>query len=137
MLPLHILSFGFVIGVSAIADKDALSWMLGSRETLEEGRLRQYHRMIWVGLGALLITGALLLFPARLYLLGDILFDIKLLFVVILMVNALLIGRLAEHAVTVPFREVSARDKRALFASGAISLLSWGAAAGIAFLMFG
>jgi hypothetical protein len=137
MLPLHILSFGCVIGVSAIADKDALGWMRGTQPVLEAKRLRQYHLLIWIGLASVVVSGILLLYPARLYLLGDILFDIKLLFVAILFVNAVLIGRLVEYATTIPFREVSLRDKRALFMSGAISLMSWAAAAAIAFAMFG
>lgn len=137
MLPLHILSFGFVIGVSAIADKDALAWIRGTQRVLEAKRLRQYHLMIWIGLASVVVSGVLLLYPARLYLLGDILFDIKLLFVAILFVNAFLIGRLVEYATTIPFRDVALRDKRALFMSGAISLMSWAAAAAIAFVMFG
>lgn len=137
MLPLHILSFGFVLGVTAIADKDALGWVRGKHLVLDEKRLRQYHRMVWLGLIAVVITGGLLLYPSRLYLLSDLLFDIKLLFVAILFINAILIGKLADRASRVPFRHISTREKRALFLSGAVSAFSWISAAFIAFYMFG
>lgn len=137
MLTLHILSFGFVLGISAIADKDAFAWVRGVRDTLDRTTVRMYHRMIWVGLLMLIMTGLILFYPQRAYLLGNLLFDIKLLFVAILGLNALLIGRLMEHALDNSYAELGARDKRALFASGAVSVFAWACAAGIAFYMFG
>jgi hypothetical protein len=137
MLPFHLLSLGFVVGVSAIADKDALAWVRGARATLDRTTLRSYHAMMWIGLVALTVTGLWMLIPTQISLLSNLLFDIKLLFVAILYINAVLIGRLMDHAVTKPFRAVPAAEKRALVASGAISAVSWGCAAVIAFVMFG
>ena len=136
MTPLHIISFGFVLGVTVIADKEAFAWMRGIRATLDSKQLAFYHRLVWVGLASLIVTGTLLVYPSRLYVLSDVLFLIKLLFVGVLIVNAVLIGRLQDHAVTMPNKDVPASEKRALFLSGAISVISWLSAAGIALLLF-
>ncbi len=137
MLPLHIISFGFVLGVSALADKDAFSWMRGIQTTLDHKRLRTYHSLVWIGLIALIVSGFVMFYPMRASLLGDLLFDIKLVFVLILCVNALLIGRLTQVATLRPFASLSPRDRNALIASGAISVFGWACATAIAFYMFG
>lgn len=136
MLVLHILSFGFVLGVTAVADKDALAWFLGKKQVLERKNLYTYHLLIWLGLISLIASGTYLFWPMRLYLLGEFLFDIKLLFVGILLVNAILIGRLLNLALAKPFVELSGHEKRGLFVSGAISVFSWFAAAAIAMWIF-
>lgn len=136
MLVLHILSFGFVLGVTAIADKDAFAWLRGTKETLEKKTLLLYHTLIWIGLVSLIASGTYLFWPMRLFLLADLLFDIKMLFVGILVVNAILIGRLMNLALTKPFKALTAHEKMSLLTSGAISAFSWFCAAGIALLIF-
>ncbi len=136
MLVLHILSFGFVLGVTAIADKDAFQWIRGKVETLEATRMHQYHMLIWIGLITLIVSGIVLFYPMRLFLLQDLLFDVKLLFVGILVVNGILIGRLMHVALIKSFAELTGDESRALFVSGAISVMSWMCAAGIALLIF-
>ncbi len=137
MLPLHILSFGFVLGVTAIADKDALYWVRGKKVTLDPRTVHAYHVLIWTGLVALVVTGSILFYPMRAHLLGNLLFDIKLIFVAMLMLNAFLIRRVMDLALEHPFAALDNADKRALFASGVISVFSWTCAAAIAFYMFG
>ncbi len=136
MLVLHILSFGFVLGVTAIADKEAILWLRGKKYVLERKTLWTYHALIWLGLIVLIASGLYLFWPMRLFLLADFLFDIKLLFVGILVVNAILIGRLMNLALTKPFAALAGHEKRALFLSGAISVFSWFAAAAIAITIF-
>ena len=136
MLVLHILSFGFVLGVTAIADKEALMWLRGKKYTLEKKSLTTYHVLIWLGLITLIASGFYLFYPMRLFLLADLLFDVKLLFVGILVVNAIIIGRLMNLALTKPFQALTGSEKRALFLSGTISVFSWLAAAAIAILIF-
>ncbi|MBI5456622.1 hypothetical protein HY969_02680 [Candidatus Kaiserbacteria bacterium] len=144
MLVLHILSFGFVLGVTAIADKDAFAWLRGKKTTLEKKTLLTYHALIWLGLLALIwlgllaliVSGAYLFYPMRLFLLTNLWFDVKLLFVGILVVNAILIGRLMNLALTKPFAALTGHEKLSLMVSGAVSVFSWFAAATIAIWMF-
>lgn len=137
MLTFHILSFGFVLGVTALADKDAFAWLRGKVHTLERERMHRYHLFIWAGLLSLIGSGVFLLYPTRLYLLTEFLFLIKLLFVGILVTNGILIGRLMHVALLKPFAALTRHEKLSLLLSGAISAFSWGAAALIAFVLFG
>lgn len=136
MLVLHILSFGFVLGVTVIADKDAFAWILGKKQILDRKTVQNYHILIWLGLISLTASGFYLFYPMRTFLLRDLLFDVKLLFVAILFVNAILIGRLTDSALVKPFSALTHHEKMSLFASGAISMFSWFCAAGIAMMIF-
>lgn len=136
MLVAHLLSLGFVLGVMTLADKEAFSWIRGRKETLEPSTLRQYHLLVWLGLGALVFSGAYLLYPRWGELLSQPLFVIKLLFVAILFVNGFLIGRLQGHATARSWASLPLREKIELLASGAISLISWAAAAALGLYLF-
>ncbi len=136
MLTFHILSFGFVLGVTALADKDALQWFRGKKQTLDRTTLHQYHVLIWIGLLSLAVSGLYLFYPMRVFLLGSMLFDVKLLFVVILFVNAVLVGRLMNLALTKPYAELTVHEKTSLIVSGAVSAFSWFFAGSIAIWMF-
>lgn len=136
MLTLHILSLGFVLGVSALADKEALAWLRGEKYTLDRKMFRRYHAFIWTGLLFLTASGLYLFYPMRVFLLRDLLFDTKLLFVGILFVNAFLIGRLMDLALYKPFKALALNEKMSLLLSGVISVFSWFCAAGIALLIF-
>ncbi len=136
MLVLHILSFGFVLGVTAIADKEAIQWLRGKKSILDRKTLTTYHILIWLGLITLIASGFYLFYPMRLFLLANLLFDIKILFVGILVVNAILIGRLMNLALTKPFAALKSHEKISLILSGAISTFSWFCAAAIALWIF-
>lgn len=133
---LHIAAFGFVLGVSAISDKDAFAWMRGKKETLDAEKVRLYHRLVWLGLSILIVTGVILMYPMRVYLLSQLFFVMKLLFVGILIVNGILIGRLSHLATEKSFAALTSHEKMTLLTSGALSFLSWMCAAGLAILVF-
>ncbi len=136
MVVLHILSFGFVLGVTAIADKEAFAWVRGLKSHLDQKTMRGYHALIWIGLISLIVTGIFLVYPYKVYLLSDLLFDIKLFFVLILVINALLIGRLMDVSFQLPFRALSSHDKTSLVVSGAISVFCWAGALASALWLF-
>ncbi|MFZ2719729.1 MAG: hypothetical protein WAZ27_02545, partial [Minisyncoccia bacterium] len=94
------------------------------------------HRLIWLGLFSLIGSGLYLFWPMRLYLLANLLFDIKLLFVAILIVNAILIGRLMSIALTKSFEELTTHEKASLITSGTVSTFSWFCVAAIALWIF-
>lgn len=133
---LHIAAFGFVLGVTVVADKEAVAWIRGKKEVLDTERVHLYHSLVWVGLLILIVTGVILFYPMRVYLLSQLLFVMKLLFVGILTVNGILIGKLAHIATVKPFSSLTSREKMSLMVSGAISSLSWICALGLAILVF-
>ena len=136
MLTLHVLAFVFSFGVIWKADKEAFAWVRGKKEILNRRTLRLYHVLTWLGLLALIITGAVLSYPMYDYLLRQPLFIMKLLFVGILLVNAVLIGRLMKVTTTRPFASLSWDERFPLLTSGAISSLSWLGAFVLALALF-
>ncbi len=136
MLPFHILSFGFVIGVTALADKEAFDWVSGKKKILDKDMLGRYHSFVWLGLLLLIGTGVLLLYPLRDILLTNPVFLLKMLFVGVLVANGILIGRLQHAATAHPFSELRMGQKIELFASGVISTAGWLGAGVLAFFLF-
>lgn len=125
MTLVHVLSIGFVIAVITMADKEALAWMRGKKSVLDRRSLHNLHVMTWVGLLALIASGVTLFWDRKEYLLTQPLFIMKMLFVAVLVVNGILIGRLMNIALEKPFADLSPKKKVELFASGMISSLSW------------
>lgn len=133
---IHVAAVFFSFGVILLADKQALSWVRGTQVLLSPKRLHLYHRLMWLGLILLIATGATLFWPRAGYLLAQPLFIMKMLFVSILLVNAVLIGRLMPVAASRSFASLSRKEVLPLVASGAISMTAWVGAALVATIIF-
>lgn len=136
MLTLHILAALFSFGIVWKADKQALSWIRGTQPVLSVQRMRRYHILTWSGLLALVSSGAALSYPMLRYLLAEPVFIMKLLFVAVLLVNAVLIGRLIAIATTKTFASLSWNERLPLLVSGAVSSVSWLGALVLALILF-
>jgi len=110
-------------------------WIIGKRETLDEQTVRKLHRSTWIGLSGMIATGFLMFWPMREYLLGRPQFYTKMFFVLALIGNGFVIGRLQKVALTRPFTELTTREKAPLMISGAVSTLGWLGAATMAFFI--
>lgn len=137
MLALHVFSVIFSFVTILRADFQALSWLLGKQELLSEERLRRYHSMTWAGLVALTMTGSFLSYPMLGYLFHQPLFIMKLLFVAMLITNAILISRHLHLAASRPFASLSIDERLPLFASAGISFAGWFGALILALVLFG
>ena len=133
---IHVLTVFFSFGVILLADKQAFAWMRGKQMTLNANRLHLYHLLTWIGLGILIVTGGIMFWPRADYLLHQPLFIMKMLFVGMLVVNAVLIGRLMHVAVLRPFASLSKKELMPLMLSGAISMIGWMGAVLIAVTIF-
>lgn len=133
---LHLVSMCAAVVLIFLADKQAFGWVLGKKQTLEAASVHRLHVLTWVALLCLIGSGAFLLFTKDMYLLREPLFVIKLLFVGILVVNAVLIGRLIPIALTRTFASLTLKEKMPLITSGLISGGSWVAILVIAFVLF-
>ena len=85
----------------------------------------------------MIISGGVMAYPAREYLLTNIGFLIKIFFVGILFVNAIVIHFLSDLAIEKPFSALNNRERTFLFVSGALSTVSWLGAAITAMVIFG
>lgn len=137
LLTLRIGLMCFAVVILFLADKEALAWLSGRKETLSPRRLRVYHYLMWASLLSLIATGVYMALPRYTYLLGQPLFIIKMLFVAVLFVNAFLLGRLMSMAVSRAYKTLSFSEKLPLYFSGAVSFVSWVSVIAVAFYMFG
>jgi uncharacterized membrane protein len=136
IVPLHIASILFVLFFTVRADHMGLRWIMGKDSVLNPVKVERYHKMVWIGLGALIVTGITLFIPLRDYLLTNPRFFVKMWFVGMLVINGVAIGILSKVAVHKSFKELSQKTKIQLFATGAISTICWlGAILGGIFLI--
>jgi hypothetical protein len=134
-LPLHLLSLLYVAWNIFHADHMGFTWMRGKVKVLDEAKVHTYHIRSWIGLVLMIVTGFLLFWPMREFLLTRPQFYAKMAFVVTLVCNGFLIGNLQKKATTRTFASLSAEEKIPLFLSGAVSTLSWCGAAVMAFFL--
>jgi len=132
----HIISLIFSAFIIIIADHDAFLWFREKKQTLDSKKINRLHIVAWIGLVALIITGGFLFYPARNYLVHNVYFIIKMIFVAILVGNGFLIGKLSNIATQKPFSSLTKRERWPLFLSGTLSAMSWIGATITAFFIF-
>jgi hypothetical protein len=136
MLALHVLTVVFSLCVVFLADKEALFWILGRKTVLSVKTVAVYHWLTWAGLATLVLSGAYLALPQLSYLLSQPLFIMKLLFVAVLLLNAVLIGRFSHIATERAFSALTWHEMMPLLTSGAISFFGWTGAVILALALF-
>ncbi len=135
LLPLHLLSLLFVAWNILHADHMGFNWIRGKVQTLDASKVRKYHRGSWIGLSLMISTGLFLFYPLRELLVTRPQFYIKMAFVITLICNGFVIGKLQHIALEKPFASLSNSQKIPLFICGAVSTLSWLGAATMAFFL--
>ncbi|MEZ0209115.1 MAG: hypothetical protein ACAH17_02995 [Candidatus Paceibacterota bacterium] len=125
LLPLHLLTLTFVIFTVVQADHMGFAWIRGKIAVLKEDKVRTLHRNTWLGLCGMILTGFLMFWPMREYLLTRPQFFAKMAFVLTLIVNGFVIGHLQKVALTKSFKELSLKEKLPLMISGIVSTLGW------------
>lgn len=121
----------FLAAIIIYTDHQGLLYVLGKKERLSSSFLRISHRLIWIGLLAMISTGLLLAIPMWEYLKYELAFFVKMFFVVVLFVNAFSIGQLSQLASRYPYAELSSREKKKLLVAGVLSSTGWVVAASI------
>lgn len=135
VLPLHLLVLAYVAWTVYRADHMGFDWIRGKIRVLDEARVEKLHLHTWLGLTGMIVTGLLLFWPARDYLLARPQFYVKMVFVGALIINGLVIGNLQKVALRRSYAELSTREKLPLMISGAVSTLSWLGASALAFFL--
>jgi hypothetical protein len=135
VLGVHIITLFVVASIILIADYNAFQWFRGSVPALNRASVIRQHRYIWIGLCAMLITGATLFWFSRDVLLNRPAFFVKMAFVLILLVNGALIGRLMQIATVRSFASLTRNEKMLVIASGALSTIGWFGALTSAFFL--
>lgn len=137
MITLHLSFLAFSVAVILFADKQALSWMTGRQATLNAKTLHYTHLAMWVGLGGMIVTGAIMASSFLDSLIQQPYFILKMVFVGVLFVNGLAIGYLSPIASTKTFASLTLSEKIPLILSGSASFIGWIGAFVMAKLLFG
>jgi hypothetical protein len=137
MFATHIFAIIASLCVVALADEQAFAWVLGRKPILNARLITFYHVLTWAGLLVITVSGTMLALPQLSYLLTQPLFIMKMLFVLVLFLNAILIGRLSHVATARSFASITWSEAIPLFVSGALSSFSWAGALIVALILFG
>ena len=125
LLPLHIICIIGTLLLVAYTDEQALLWVLGKKQRLDERKIMFLHHAIAIGLALLLVTGGLLYARAATRYLADPTFIIKMVAVAALIINTYFIGKFSPLAITHSFKELTPQQRLPLFISGAVSGIGW------------
>jgi len=137
MLTVHLTILGITALVIIFTDINGLLWLLGKKKTLPKKLFVWLHRFVWLGLFGMIATGIAMSYTYISALSLNKLFQGKMFFVLILIINAYLIGRHMELAFEKSFKELTKAEKTKLILSGLISTGSWIGAFVMAKLLFG
>ncbi|MEX0917865.1 MAG: hypothetical protein WDZ93_01810 [Candidatus Paceibacterota bacterium] len=124
-LTVHITTVFALIATVVVTDVLGLLWVTGRLETLSRRTLTVLHRLVWVGLLIMIVSGATMFLSYKEYLLTVPAFYVKMGFVLTLVVNAFVIGRHMHIATVRSFAALSKEERRPLFISGAVSTTAW------------
>lgn len=128
---IHLATLALLALVIVYSDLSALLYVLGYKRTLNKVSLLWEHRLVWAGLGVMLLSGGSMFLPGWEYYLSEPVFLVKMGFVAALVINGFFIGALVARMGEVPFAELEQSIRIRAFISGAISTASWAGAASI------
>ncbi|HEV7449092.1 MAG TPA: hypothetical protein VGP13_00945, partial [Candidatus Paceibacterota bacterium] len=86
ILYVHIGALGLALIGMIYADSQAFSWIRGKKDVLLHKHILQAHHIVSVALAAIILTGLVLFWPMRGYLISQPLFWLKMAFVAALIV---------------------------------------------------
>lgn len=127
VLTIHVSTFIFNILLVIIADTNALRWVMGWKETLNQRFMVWLHRLLSLGLAVSILSGAYLFLSNLDYFQSVSVpaFYVKIGLVVALVINAFVISRHMHVAFDRPFASLTRAEKGPLFISGAVSAVGW------------
>ncbi len=125
LVSIHLAILVATVCVILIADHQGVQYFRGKRATISLRFITWTHRLIWLGLLGMIVTGIFLVAPAWDYFSTQPEYWLKMFFVVVLVINAIAIGQLSRHATSTPYQSLPSRVQKKLLLSGAVSSLSW------------
>lgn len=124
-LKIHAATILLLMPTILYADSIGLAWVRGVTPVVSKRELAFVHRVVFVGLTLMVLSGALMAYPYLGFLLSERSFLLKMPFVLALIVNGIFIERSLEVAALRPYASLTDAEKRKLHVFGAISSISW------------
>lgn len=132
----HMVALTFALLNIIVADWKGIAWIRGMVPTLPRKTMRHLHNHIWLGLGLLVFSGAVLFCYHQTVLLVSFAFYAKIACVSMVSVNGIFINRHMQVASEQSFASLPKARQRALVMSGIVSCVGWfGALALAGFLL--
>lgn len=136
LLPAHLLGLAIAFVGVLLADHAGFSWMRGKTPLLDGAKLKKYHHIVSIGLGLLIVSGLVLFWPGRNFLIHNTLFLGKMTCVLALVINGFVISKFMGITTTRTFASLSTKEKTPLMISGAVSTLGWIGSLTFALILF-
>lgn len=118
-----------ILAITAIAilwaNHEGLWYMLGKKQTLDATRMDRLHKAVFAGFWGMVITGAIMVWPGFSYYSADPAFQLKMVFVLMVLLNGFFIGTVMHTATHTPFAQLTSTQKTKLLLSGAASATGW------------
>lgn len=125
VLPIHIGAFFVTITGVIVADVYAGLWVLGKIKTLPRKIIYCLHIFVAYGLLCSVVTGLIMFWDLRDYLLSHGPFWAKTIFVFVLIINSFVISKHIEISLIRSFQSLTQRERVPLIISGLVSTVSW------------
>jgi hypothetical protein len=129
ILTTHIATAISLLLLMVYADHTALRWFLGRTQTLSAKITKRLHLLVYSGLSIMLCTGLYMFWPLQSYLLSLPAFQIKMTFVIALLLNSVFISSHMHLATQNCFTDLLVKQKLTLLLSGGLSFIAWVGAA--------
>lgn len=122
---LHLLALLITVPVISHADFMGLQYFRGTVQVLPAITVKWTHRLVFIGLFLLIVTGIVVTVPSWEVWFTKPMFYIKLAFVATLFLNGLFIDKLMLTATQQPYALLSKSEQNTLKTSGALSGMGW------------
>lgn len=121
----HGMLAGLTFLLVILSDLYGLSWVLGIQKFLNSKVLNFLHKVVFLSLGILILSGLSMVILQSEEFLLNIVFWAKMFFVTVLFWNAFRIGKEVELPSVKMFTSLSASEKKHMLIVGFTSIVSW------------
>lgn len=125
VLFIHISAFIFNFVLVALADLQGLLWLTGKKQTLNATVMKWLHKLIWLGLSISILSGLILFWGIKDYLLTVPAFYTKMLMLLALVINSFFIHRHLSVMSERTYKSLNGQEKNVLLINGGISTTCW------------
>ncbi len=136
MVNIHIAFVVLTLCLVFYSDHKAFLWFRGKIVRMDSVKTNICHKLGLWGFLLICTTGFSLFWPLREFLLSNNVFLSKMIFVSVLGINGLFIGKLSPLAINNSYFDLSSKEKTVLFVSAMCSSLGWVCTIVLAYLIF-
>jgi len=136
MMPLlHVVCVILTIPVVFYSDVIGHAWFVGKKPLLDKKLIVTLHRLVWVGLFGMVVTGVIMIADKSAEFFAKPAFQVKMACVIALIINSFVIEKVMAVATEKKYATLTTRERLFIMTSGAVSIVGWLGALLCAFLL--